>query len=95
MMMQLNFQGGDVALRFTEIAPIVNDAFTNLPRPEMAAAMLDEKSPATILPLGQGWLYVQDVATLLINIKRICSSFQAQEVTIQSRVGGPEIAFGL
>ena len=66
---------------------------TNLPRSEMAAGMLAEKLPATILPLGQGWLCDQ-VATRR-NIKRISNSFQAQEVTIQGGVGGPEIAFGL
>ena len=83
-----------MALEFTETASIVKDAFTNLPIPEMAAGMLDKKFPATIPPLGQGW-HCDQVATLLMNIKRICSLFQAQEVTIQSRVGGPEIAFGL
>ena len=82
-----------MVLEFTEIASIVNDAFTNLPSPEKAAGMLDKKSPATIQPLGQGWLYNQ-VATRR-NIKRICNLFQAQEVTIQGGVGDPEIAFGL
>jgi hypothetical protein len=33
--------------------------FTNLHRPEKAAGMLDEKSSATILPLGQGWMALQ------------------------------------
>ena len=42
-----------MALEFTKTASIVNDAFTNLPRPEMAAGTLAEKSPATILPLGK------------------------------------------
>ena len=84
-----------MALEFTKTASIVNDAFTNLPRPEMAAGMLAEKLHATILPLGQGWLCDQAVATLLMNIKRICSLFQAQEVTIQGGVGDPEITFGL
>jgi len=55
-----------MALEFTKTASIVNDTFTNLPRPEMAAGMLAEKLPATILPLGQGWLCDQ-VATLLMN----------------------------
>ena len=83
MMMQLNSRRR-VDLEFTETASIVNDAFTNLPRPEMAAAMLDEKLPATILPLGQGW-HCDQVATLLINIKRICSSFKHRRS--QSRAG--------
>jgi len=83
-----------MVLEFIETAPIVMDIFTNLPRPEKAAGMLAEKLPATIPPLGQGW-HCDQVATLLMNIKRICSSFQAQEVTIQSRVCGPEIALGL
>ena len=50
--MQLNFQGvGNMALEFIEIAFIVKDSlFTHLPRPEMAADMLDEKLPATIPP---------------------------------------------
>ena len=41
-----------MALEFIEAAPIVNDIFTNLPRPEMAAGMLVEKFPAMIPPLG-------------------------------------------
>ena len=56
-------------------ASIVNDAFTNLPSPEMAAGMLDKKLPATILPLGQGW-HCDQVAALLMNIKRICNLFK-------------------
>jgi len=55
-----------MALEFTETAPIVNDAFTNLPSPEMAAGMLDEKLPATIPPLGQGW-HCDQVTTLQMN----------------------------
>ena len=41
-----------MVLEFTETAPIVNDAFTNLPRSEKAAGMLDKKLPAMILSLG-------------------------------------------
>ena len=37
-----------MALEFTDTAPIVNDTFTNLPRPEKAAGTLDEKLPAMI-----------------------------------------------
>jgi len=63
--------------------------FPHSTRPEKAAATLAEKSPAMILPLWQGWFCDQ-----VANIKRICNLFQAHEVTIQSRVGGPEIALG-
>jgi len=64
--MQLNFRGGRKALEFTKTASIINDIFTNLPRPEMAAGMLAEKLPAMIPPLGQGW-HCDQVATLLMN----------------------------
>jgi len=74
MMMQLNSRRR-VDLEFTETASIVNDAFTNLPRPEMAAGMLDKKLPAMIPPLGQGW-HCDQVTTLLMNIMRICSLFK-------------------
>ena len=50
-MMQPNPRGG-MALEFIKTAPIVKDAFTNLPRPEEAAGMLAEKLPAMIPPLG-------------------------------------------
>jgi hypothetical protein len=56
--------------------------FTNLPRPKKAAAMLGKDGSVTKMQLWR-------------NIKRICNLFQVQEVTIQSRVGDPEIAFGL
>ena len=92
MMMQL-ISRSCVDLEFTKTASIVNDAFTNLPRPEKAAGMLAENSSAMIPPLGQGWLC--DQVTTRRNIKRICNLFQAQEVTIQGGVGGPEIAFRL
>ena len=39
------FQGGRVALEFIKAAMTVS---TNIPRPEKAAGMLDEKLPATI-----------------------------------------------
>ena len=60
----------------------------------MAAGMLAEKLPATIPPLGQGWHCDQAIATLE-EYQENLQLVQAQEVTIQSRVGDPEIAFGL
>ena len=69
--------------------------FTNLPRSEIAAGMLAEKLPATISTLGLGKDGSMTKSQLWRNVKRICNLFQAQEVAIQSRVGGPEIAFGL
>ena len=38
---------------------------------------------------------VAKLSQLWRNIKKICNSFQAQEVVIQSGTGDPEIAFGL
>ena len=52
-MMLPNFQGGRKALEFTKIASIVNDTFTNFPRPKEAAT-LAENLPATIFILEQG-----------------------------------------
>ena len=82
-----------MALEFTKTVSIVNDAFTNLPRPEKAAGMLAEKSPATIPPLGQGW-HCDQVTTLLMNIMRICSlfklrrsQFRAGFVALKSHLG--------
>ena len=63
-----------MALEFTKTASIVNDAFTNLPRPEKTAGMLVEKLPATILPLGKDGSVTK--LQLWRNIKRICSSFK-------------------
>ena len=83
-----------MALEFTKTVSIINDTFTNLPLQHQTREGCHVSRKATCNdPTSRVRMAL--FATLLMNIKRICSSFQAQEVIIQSRVGDPEIAFGL